>query len=46
MQAVFHTRPIGIDAWSRILSVGVLVFLLVEIEKAVIRGWQTRSGRA
>jgi hypothetical protein len=37
MQHFFATAPIDMGAWLRILGVGVLVFLAVEIEKAILR---------
>ncbi|MDJ0808437.1 MAG: cation-transporting P-type ATPase [Gammaproteobacteria bacterium] len=37
MQHFFHTAPIGVEAWLRILGVGMLLFLAVELEKAWFR---------
>ena len=37
MQSLFHTAPIGLEVWLRMVALAVLVFLLVEIEKAVLR---------
>jgi magnesium-transporting ATPase (P-type) len=42
MQQLFATQAIGLDAWLRILAVGVLLFFAVELEKA----WLRRSGRS
>ncbi|MCV2216365.1 cation-transporting P-type ATPase [Thauera sp. Sel9] len=42
MQALFGTEGLGLDAWLRILGFGVAVLLLVEVEKAVVRGWEAR----
>ena len=35
MQVLFDTRDLGLDEWRRILAIGLLVFLLVELEKAI-----------
>ncbi|MCH9761238.1 MAG: cation-transporting P-type ATPase [Actinomycetia bacterium] len=47
MQELFGSTGIGIAEWSRIIAVGLAVFLLVEIEKALLRrsniGEQPRS---
>ena len=37
MQTLFGTAAIGLDDWGRILVFGCAVFLVVEIEKGVIR---------
>jgi hypothetical protein len=37
MQTLFDTRPIGLDSWIRILLVGFVIFVLVEVEKTVLR---------
>ena len=37
MQHFFATAPIGVEAWLRIIGVGILIFLAVEAEKAFIR---------
>ncbi|TVQ38073.1 MAG: HAD family hydrolase [Geminicoccaceae bacterium] len=37
MQLLFDTEPLGLTAWAWCLSAGVIVFVLVEMEKAVIR---------
>ena len=36
MQTFFHTTPIGVDAWLRIFAAGVVIFVAVELEKAVV----------
>ena len=33
MNRLFHTAPIGADAWLRILGVAAAVFIIVEVEK-------------
>ena len=45
MQTLFHTAPIDLAAWLRILVVGVLLLLIVEGEKALISRYQRRGTR-
>jgi Ca2+-transporting ATPase len=33
MNNFFHSAPIGIESWARIVAAGVLVFVIVEIKK-------------
>jgi magnesium-transporting ATPase (P-type) len=42
-QALFHTQPIGPYEWLRIVLIALLVFLIVELEKTLMR---RRSGFA
>jgi magnesium-transporting ATPase (P-type) len=37
MNTLFDTMPLGVEGWALCIGVGLGVFLLVEIEKAVIR---------
>ena len=37
LQHLFGTAPIGAAAWGRILAFGTLLFLLVELEKSLLR---------
>jgi len=37
MNALFGTTPIGVQDWGRILLFGLAVFLIVELEKTVVR---------
>ncbi|MEO1767726.1 cation-transporting P-type ATPase [Thiobacter aerophilum] len=37
MQRLFHTAPLDVPAWSRILLFGLAVLVLVELEKKVVR---------
>ena len=37
MNTLFGTTPIGLQDWGRILLFGLAVFLLVELEKTVVR---------
>ncbi len=43
MNRAFHSAPLGFDAWIRIASVGLLAFLVVELEKW-IRFGRGRAG--
>ncbi|MFZ5474196.1 MAG: HAD-IC family P-type ATPase, partial [Pseudomonadota bacterium] len=43
MQALFHTAALDLAAWGRIVAYGVLVFLAVEAEKAVVRRLRRRA---
>ncbi|GGK56443.1 cation-transporting P-type ATPase [Amphritea balenae] len=36
MQSFFHTTDIGVASWGRILIVGAILFLLVELEKKLM----------
>jgi magnesium-transporting ATPase (P-type) len=45
MQTFFGTAAIDFAAWMWILGFGVCLFLLVELEKTVLRRWQGRLGR-
>jgi magnesium-transporting ATPase (P-type) len=36
MQLFFHSAPLPIEAWLRIIAAGVLLFFLVELEKQVV----------
>ena len=40
MQTFFGTGPIDAAAWLRIFGFAALLFLLVELEKAVLRRWR------
>jgi magnesium-transporting ATPase (P-type) len=37
MQALFDTAPLDASAWGRILAFGLVVYGVVEIEKALVR---------
>ncbi len=37
MQILFDTAAIGMDEWIRIIAFGLLLFVLVEVEKGVLR---------
>jgi len=43
MQVFFHSAPIDIHAWMRILAAGVLLFLAVEIEKSLVRRFDRQT---
>jgi hypothetical protein len=38
MNWMFHSAPIGLDAWGRILAVSVIVFFVVGFEKWLRHG--------
>ncbi len=44
MQALFATAALDVAAWSRIILFGIVVYSVVEIEKAVIRGRTRPAG--
>ncbi len=48
-QTVFGTTPLPLSYWWPVISFGVLVFFLVEVEKAITRqldiGWAAPDGR-
>jgi magnesium-transporting ATPase (P-type) len=39
MNLLFGTAPLDAEAWARCVGVGLAVFVLVELEKAVFRTW-------
>jgi Ca2+-transporting ATPase len=43
MNRVFHSAPIGWDAWWRILLTAAFAYFIVGLEKWVRRRWQSRS---
>jgi magnesium-transporting ATPase (P-type) len=43
MQLVFGTAAIGIVEWAWVIGFGIVLFLLVEAEKAVLRRWVERG---
>jgi len=43
MQTLFHTAPLDAPTWGRILLFGLAVFVIVEVEKKVVRHWQGRA---
>jgi Ca2+-transporting ATPase len=50
MNTIFHSAPIGASQWTAILGISLVIYLIVEVEKAA-RRWQRRtdaqaSGRA
>jgi calcium-translocating P-type ATPase len=44
VQALFGTASISLDAWGRILAFGFALFLMVEVEKALVRTLRRRAG--
>ena len=43
MNAAFHSAPIGLDSWLRVLSVGLIVYAMVGLEKWLVARWH-RAG--
>jgi magnesium-transporting ATPase (P-type) len=43
MQTFFGTAPVGWEAWARIWAFGLALFLVVELEKAALRGLAKRG---
>jgi cation-transporting P-type ATPase F len=42
MNTLFHSSPIGWDAWWRILATGLATYVVVELEKGARRWWEER----
>jgi Ca2+-transporting ATPase len=42
MNAMFHSAPIGWDAWWRILATGLAAYLIMGFEKSLGRWWSRR----
>lgn len=45
MNAIFHSTPIGIDSWIRIVLVAVAGYVIVEIEKGIRRASSGRKAQ-
>ncbi len=43
MQVLFGTVAIDLETWSRILPIAFSVFILVELEKVIVRRWRGAS---
>ena len=41
--AIFQSAPIGLQEWGMVLSSGLLIFVVVEIEKWIRRRWGSSS---
>lgn len=46
LQAVFGTTDLSVAEWGRVILAAALVFVVAEIEKAVVRGWRRRPASA
>jgi len=46
MNKLFHTAPLDLAAWGRIVAFGITVLLVVELEKAVVHAWSQKSSSA
>ena len=44
MQTFFHSRAISLEAWGQIAGLSLLIFILVEIEKVLLRYRKRHSG--
>ena len=42
MQALFHSAPLDAGAWGRIVLIALSIYVIVEVEKALVRaaGWK------
>ena len=43
METLLGTEPLTLDVWWRIAVVGLALFTLVELEKAVVRNWRAEA---
>jgi cation-transporting P-type ATPase F len=41
MNALFHSAPIGLDAWWRILAIAIFAYFVVGMEKAIANRMKT-----
>ena len=46
MQVLFETRGLSFIEWMRIILIGALIFLIVELEKTIARWFDNRTVRA
>jgi len=40
MNATFHSAPIGLASWLRVLGAGLIVYAAVGLEKWLLARWQ------
>jgi magnesium-transporting ATPase (P-type) len=43
MHTLFHTAPLGAEAWARIMLIALSIYVIVELEKAVVRRFGRRA---
>lgn len=43
MQAWFQSAPLSADAWVRIVLIGMSIYAAVEMEKWLVRAWQSKN---
>ena len=43
MNATFHSAPIGLDSWLRVLGVGLILYATVGTEKWLLARWQRKE---
>jgi Ca2+-transporting ATPase len=36
MNSLFHSAPIGVDSWITAVVIGLIIFIIVEIEKFMV----------
>ena len=46
MNQWFHTAPIPAADWLLPIAIGFVIFLLIELEKAIVRWWRKRADHA
>jgi magnesium-transporting ATPase (P-type) len=46
MNRMFHTAPIGLMDWVHILAVGVVIYVVIGVEKTLRQRWETRGSKA
>ncbi len=45
MQQLFGTAAVGNESWARIVSLAIIIFVLIEAEKAIVRRWSLRRAK-
>ncbi len=45
MNRMFHTEPIGLTDWLYILSVGVIIYIVIDAEKKIRHYWEKRAAK-
>ena len=44
LNATFHSAPIGLGSWLRVLGVGLIVYATVGTEKWLLERWRRGGG--
>jgi len=42
---MFHTAPISLMDWLNILAVGLVIYLVIGVEKALRQRWESGSSK-